>query len=59
LAIPDFQTIMRPELAMLADDQDHTLKEIRNVNLAIPPDNEPVATTRSSRFSTDRRRASR
>jgi restriction system protein len=29
MAIPDFQTIMRPMLAMLADDEDHTVKEVR------------------------------
>src|SRR5947199_16209 len=29
MAIPDFQTIMRPVLAIVADGQDHTAKEIR------------------------------
>ena len=29
MAIPDFQSIMRPMLTILADDQDHTVKEIR------------------------------
>ena len=29
MAVPDFQTIMRPMLAMLADDQDHSVKQIR------------------------------
>jgi restriction endonuclease Mrr len=29
MAIPDFQTIMRPVLALLADDQDHAVTEIR------------------------------
>ena len=29
MAIPDFQTIMRPVLAMCADDQEHTVTEIR------------------------------
>ena len=29
MAIPDFQSIMRPVLAMCADDQDHAVKEIR------------------------------
>jgi restriction system protein len=29
MAIPDFQTIMRPVLEMVADDQEHTAREIR------------------------------
>jgi restriction system protein len=29
VAIPDFQTIIRPVLALLADDQEHTVTEIR------------------------------
>jgi restriction system protein len=29
VAIPDFQTIMRPVLALVVDDQEHTVREIR------------------------------
>jgi restriction endonuclease Mrr len=29
VAVPDFQTIMRPVLVILADDEDHTVTQIR------------------------------